>query len=221
MEVFLFVVVGWVFSVCLHEFGHAAVAFKGGDYSVKDKGYLTLNPMRYAHPVMSLVMPVVFLLLGGIGLPGGAVYINDSLLRSKKWRTMVSMAGPAMNLALVWVMCIPFWLGALNHPRAQVLACALAFLIQLQICAIIFNLVPVPPLDGFQALAPWLPGRVREPLLMNANVFLWGLILVLWYVPAANHAFWGLINILTAAHGISPVLAREGWWQFQFWRHSS
>jgi len=56
MEVFLFVTVGWVFSVCLHEFGHALVAFRGGDYTVKDKGYLTLNPIRYAHPVYSLVM---------------------------------------------------------------------------------------------------------------------------------------------------------------------
>lgn len=221
MEVFLFVVVGWVFSVCLHEFGHALVAYKGGDYTVKDKGYLTLNPIHYAHPVMSLVMPVVFLLLGGIGLPGGAVYINDDLLRSKKWRTMVSFAGPFMNLALVCVMCIPFWLGALNHPRAEPLACGLAFLIQLQFCAILFNLIPVPPLDGFQAIAPWLPGRIREPMMVNAHMFMWGIILVLWFVPAANAAFWGTINTLTSAFGISPQLAREGWWQFQFWRHSS
>lgn len=221
MEVFLFLVVGWVFSVCLHEFGHALVAYKGGDYTVKDKGYLTLNPIHYAHPVMSLVMPLVFLLLGGIGLPGGAVYIDDTLLRSKKWRTMVSLAGPFMNLALVGVMCIPFWLGVLDHPRAEVLACGLAFLIQLQFCAILFNLIPVPPLDGFQALSPWLPGRIREPMMVNSHYFMWGVILVLWYVPAANELFWGTVNTLTAASGINPELARKGWWQFQFWRHTS
>lgn len=219
MELFLFVVVGWVFSVCLHEFGHALVAFKGGDYTVKEKGYLSLNPIYYAHPVTSLLMPVVFLLLGGVGLPGGAVYIEDSLLRSKKWRAMVSLAGPLMNLALVWIMCIPFWLGVLNHPRAEVLACGLALLVRLQICAILFNLIPVPPLDGFQAISPWIPGRIREPLMMRADVFMWGLIMVLWFIPAANHAFWGLVNYLTALHGISPELARQGWFQFQFWRH--
>src|SRR5207244_11119180 len=98
MECFLVVTVLWVFSVCLHEFGHAAAAYRGGDYTVKDKGYLTLNPLHYAHPVYSLLMPVVFMLLGGIGLPGGAVYIDHSLLRSRAWETWVALAGIAMNL---------------------------------------------------------------------------------------------------------------------------
>src|SRR5271169_6830844 len=114
MEVFLLVTVGWVFSVCLHEFGHALVAYKGGDYTVREKGYLTLNPIRYTDPLYSLVMPLMFLFLGGIGLPGGAVYINDHLLRSKGWRTAVSLAGPAMNALLVLLLCIPFWLGIID-----------------------------------------------------------------------------------------------------------
>ncbi len=62
MECFIIVTVLWVFSVCLHEFGHAAVAFYVGDYTVKDKGYLTLNPIKYTHPVYSIVMPVVFMM---------------------------------------------------------------------------------------------------------------------------------------------------------------
>jgi Zn-dependent protease len=217
MEVFLFVTVGWVFSVCLHEFGHALVAFRGGDYTVKDKGYLTLNPIHYAHPVYSLLMPLLFLLLGGIGLPGGAVYINDHLLRSKKWRSMVSIAGPFMNVALIWIMCLPFWFGALEHPRAATLACGLAFLIQLEICAVLFNLLPVPPLDGFQALAPWLPARITIPMTANSNALLWGIVLILWYVPAANHGFWTAVNTMTSLLGVSPDLAREGWDQFRFW----
>ena len=72
MEVFIIVTVLWIFSVCLHEFGHALVAFYGGDETVKDKGYLTMNPLRYTHPVLSILMPVVFMVMGGIGLPGGA-----------------------------------------------------------------------------------------------------------------------------------------------------
>src|SRR5436190_2008214 len=54
----LFVVSGWITSVCIHEFGHALVAFIGGDRSVRDKGYLTLDPRRYTHPFLSLVLPV-------------------------------------------------------------------------------------------------------------------------------------------------------------------
>ena len=66
----------WKAQVALHEFGHALVAFWGGDRSVVDKGYLTLNPLKYTHPFLSLVLPMLILVLGGIGLPGGAVYIN-------------------------------------------------------------------------------------------------------------------------------------------------
>lgn len=215
MQVFLFVTVGWIFSVCLHEFGHALVAYKGGDYTVKDKGYLTLNPLRYTHPVYSLVIPVVFLFLGGIGLPGGAVYIDESLLRSKQWRTATSLAGPAMNVVLVQLLCLPFWFGFVDTNFGP----ALAFLCQLQISAVIFNLLPLPPLDGFRALSPWLPPDLRARLLANSNIFLWVLFIVMWNVPVANHAFWDLVNGISTSLGVDPYLAREGYWQYQFWKH--
>src|SRR3984893_6060226 len=70
--VIVFVVAGWITSVCIHEFAHALVAYLGGDRSVVASGYLTLDPLRYTNVLLSLVMPVAFLLLGGIGLPSGA-----------------------------------------------------------------------------------------------------------------------------------------------------
>jgi len=218
MEVFLLVIAGWVFSVCLHEFGHAAVAYHGGDYTVKEKGYLTLNPVHYTHPVYSLVLPVVFLLLGGIGLPGGAVYINDHLLRSKQWRTGVSIAGPLMNVLLTLVLCAPFWLGLLNNERAQLLACALAFLVQLQISAVLFNLLPVPPLDGFQAISPWLPSHITDKLMAQASTLTFLLFIILWSAPGASHAFWSVVQGISTFLGITPDLASEGWTRFQFWK---
>ena len=63
--VFLFVVLGWVVSLSLHEFGHAIVAFVAGDRSVADKGYLTLDVRHYADPGTSLVFPILILLIGG------------------------------------------------------------------------------------------------------------------------------------------------------------
>ena len=97
MEVFLLVTAAWVFSVCLHEFGHALVAFYGGDYTVKEKGYLTLNPIHYTHPVYSLVMPLVFLVLGGMGLPGGAVLeiANNNFSYESTWGTFDIWLVPA------------------------------------------------------------------------------------------------------------------------------
>jgi hypothetical protein len=83
------VIVGWIASVCLHEFGHAIVAYWGGDTTVKDKGYLTLNPLKYTDIGYSLALPVVFLILGGIALPGAAVYINHTLLRSRAWNSAI------------------------------------------------------------------------------------------------------------------------------------
>ena len=81
IECFVIVTVLWVFSVCLHEFGHALVAYRGGDYTVREKGYLTMNPLHYTDPLFSILMPLLFLAMGGIGLPGGAVYIERQLLR--------------------------------------------------------------------------------------------------------------------------------------------
>ena len=76
LMVFPFVLAGWLASLCLHEFGHAIAAYGCGDLSVPNKGYLTLNPLRYTHLQFSIIWPLVFLAFGGIGLPGGAVYVN-------------------------------------------------------------------------------------------------------------------------------------------------
>ena len=146
---FIFVLVGWIFSLCLHEFAHAAVAFLGGDTSVREKGYLTFNPLRYMDPIASLFVPLVFLLLGGIGLPGGAVYIDARRLRSRWWACAVALAGPAANLAIAGLLVLVLSRGAIARSAA---APALAFLALLQVTAVLLNLLPLPPLDGYRAI---------------------------------------------------------------------
>src|SRR2546422_3391765 len=84
MECFIIVLALWIFSVCLHEFGHAWAAYCGGDHTVREKGYLTLNPLRYTHPVYSILMPVVFMMLGGIGLSGPAAFTSRNPFSSRK-----------------------------------------------------------------------------------------------------------------------------------------
>ncbi len=92
--------IGWILSVVLHEFAHGIVAYWGGDYTIRERGGLTLNPLQYIDPVMSIALPALFLLMGGIPLPGGATYIRNDLLRSRLWQSAVSLAGPAMNLLI-------------------------------------------------------------------------------------------------------------------------
>ena len=161
-----FIIGGWVVSVALHEFGHAITAFWGGDESVEDKGYLTLNPLKYSNPILSVIIPVVMLLLGGIGFPGGAVYINIYALRKPTYRSLVSAAGPIANLLCVILLAVPFD----NYPfflffgyAPEEFLMAIAFLAFLQITAILINLLPIPGLDGFGILEPFLPQEIVGP----------------------------------------------------------
>lgn len=203
---FIFVLVGWIFSLCLHEFAHAAVAYMGGDTSVREKGYLTFNPLRYVDPVTSLFIPLVFLLLGGIGLPGGAVYIDRSRLRSKYWECAVALAGPAANLVVAGVLVLA--LGADVVPVNA--APAVAFLALLQVTAILLNLLPVPPLDGYGAVAPFLPRSLRLTFGRWGSISLWILLAVLWFVPAASAWFWTTTFRVAATIGVPLALAIQG-----------
>ena len=219
MEVFIFVLVGWIFSVCLHEFGHAIVAYKFGDYTVKEKGYLTMNPIHYTHPLTSIILPIVFMLLGGIGLPGGAVYIEDALINGKWRRALVSLAGPAMNFLFALVLCVPFWTGLVTAETRNLVPTALAMLISLQISAVLFNLLPVPSLDGFRALSEWLPQEWKEFGWRHANLFLFGLFAIFWQVRLVGMLFWLVVALICAVLGIDYDLVFKGWEEFRFWEH--
>ena len=212
---FIFVLVGWVFSLCLHEFAHAAVAFLGGDTSVREKGYLTFNPLRYVDPIASIFVPLVFLLLGGIGLPGGAVYIDARRLRSRWWACAVALAGPAANLAIAGVLVLVLSTSTMVRNAA---APPLAFLALLQVTALILNLLPVPPLDGYRAIAPFLPRNLQMTFDRWGSVPLFILLLVLWFVPFVSSWFWLTTFRIAAALGIPLALAGLGLRQFRiFW----
>jgi Zn-dependent protease len=217
LQCFFIVTVLWIFSVCLHEFGHAWVAYRGGDFTVAAKGYLTMNPLRYTHPLYSLLMPLVFMALGGIGLPGGAVYIDRSLLRSRAWETAVSLAGPAMNVLLIVLLGAAFRTGLVPPDSSNLATISLAFLLRLQVYALILNLLPVPPLDGFQAIAPWLPDDVRERLYGFANTGLFLVFLVLWFVPPVAEAFSAMVTAVCDVAGVERRWAALGYRAFRFW----
>jgi Zn-dependent protease len=212
---FLVVIVGWIFSLCLHEFSHALVAYYGGDTSVRDKGYLTFNPLKYTHPVYSILLPMIFLLLGGIGLPGGAVYIETWRLRSKRWESAVSLAGPAANLVLAVVLAIILHFAP---APAGGLWPGLAFLGLLQIMAMVLNLVPVPPFDGYRVVAPFLNPELRGRIDQASNLIMLAVFFLLWYVQVVNNFFWGVVGWISVQLGIPLSLAIMGLSQFQFWR---
>ena len=212
---FLVVIVGWIFSLCLHEFSHALVAYYGGDTSVREKGYLTFNPLKYTHPVYSILLPMVFLLLGGIGLPGGAVYIETWRLRSKRWESAVSLAGPAANLVLGVVLSIVLHFAPAAGGDVWP---GLAFLALLQVMAAVLNLIPVPPFDGYGVLAPYLESDLRVRITQASNIIMLAVFFLLWYVPFVNNAFWTVVEWISVQMQIPLLLAMTGLNQFQFWR---
>lgn len=200
----LVVFVGWVVSLCLHEFGHAVTAYRGGDWAVRNKGYLNLDPRRYTDPAFSIVLPLLFLAIGGIPLPGGAVWINHHVLRNRRVESVVSLAGPLTNLVLGAILTVVVTLAFPNSPIGlpNALGSVLTFLALLQILAFIINILPIPGLDGWGALEPWLPFSAQQ---LGARVRPWaplGLFLILFLVPGAIGAlYWVVQEILTALGG--------------------
>jgi Zn-dependent protease len=215
MITFLVVLVGWVFSLCLHEFSHALVAYMGGDYTVREKGYLTFNPLKYTHPIYSLLLPILFLVMGGIGLPGGAVYIETWRLRSKRWESAVSLAGPLSNLLLAVVLA-----GILQFAPDGAGGAwpGLGFLALLQISAVVLNLIPVPPFDGYGIVAPFLNPELRMKISRLGIFITLGVFFLLWYVPFINNIFWDIVGYLGNLLHLPYALVFQGFSEFRFWK---
>jgi Zn-dependent protease len=210
----LLVLGGWAVSLCVHEFGHALTAYRGGDRSVRAKGYLTLDIRRYTDPVMSLLLPLALLALGGIPLPGGAVWINRAALRSRAITSAVSLAGPLVNLILGAVLTAVVALS----PLPGGLAAGLSYLALVQVLAFVLNILPVPGLDGFGVVEPYLPASARRragSLGGYAPLLLFVLIIG---VPAVANALFGASFTVFAALGGDPFAAATGLQEFLFWR---
>ncbi len=211
---FVIVLVGWVLSLCLHEYAHARVAFAGGDRSVAEKGYLSFNPLRYAHPTYSILMPLVFLMMGGIGLPGGAVYIDERALRSRRWSSAVSAAGPITNVLAALLLAVAL---QVLPDSLEAFGPALAFLVLIEVTSTMFNLLPISPMDGFGILAPWLPAALVARMRGLGVAPVWILFFALSY-PPLGRVFWDAVFGVVSGLGVNPSLAHRGLREFMFWR---
>jgi Zn-dependent protease len=207
-EVFL----GWTLTVAFHEFAHGLVAHLGGDYTIRERGGLSLNPLRYVDAMMSIVLPLGFMLMGGVPLPGGATFVRTDLLRNNFWRSAMSLAGPASNFLVLLLLLIVLHPSAGLYdetvPVAQwsdghVFPGALAVL---QAISIVLNLMPVPPCDGFNAVAPYLPEQVvalaRQPMVA------FGCLIVFFSVLTQSPGFYANVydglDFLGHALGMGP-----------------
>jgi Zn-dependent protease len=204
---FIIVFFGWIFSLCLHEFSHALVAYYGGDTTVREKGYLTFNPLKYTHPFLSIILPLLILLMGGIGLPGGAVYIETWRIRNRYWLSGMSLAGPAANG--IFAIFLSILLRVLPASTSNIWP-GISFLIVLQIWAILFNLIPLPGLDGYGVIGPFLNPAIQMQMERMRAYAIWILIIALWYIPFVGSFFWGIVFLMSSLLGTDWNLAMQG-----------
>lgn len=214
---FVFVMLGWVLSVMAHEFSHALTAYLGGDVTVRQKGYLSFDPRRYGDLGTSVVLPLIFLALGGIGFPGGAVYVRNDLMRGPLWRAGSALAGPAATFAVLLILqaAIGIAVGAGADPA---LIAALAFLAFLQATALILNLLPIPGLDGFGVIRPFLPQAWAAHIRRAEGLVMVALFLLIFLSPIGGRLLFGGGTALAAAMGVPVEAIRVGFESFRFWR---
>jgi Zn-dependent protease len=210
---FAFVMTGWVVAVAVHEFGHAFTAWLAGDHTVREKGYLTFDPRRYTDLGVSVVIPLIALALGGIGFPGGAVYLREDLMRSPLWRSAASLAGPAGTLLVLVALALS--MGAVASSPA--LFDALAFLAFLQATALVLNLLPIPGFDGYGVIRPFLPERVRDALSPLEGVAIFAFLAVLFLVPPVAGLLFGSAFLIGGLLGVPFEAVQQGWSTFRFW----
>ena len=180
--------VALLLAVILHEIAHGWAAYKLGDDTAKQAGRLTLNPIRHLDPVGSFLLPLALKLSGSPFILGYAkpVPVNFARLQARRGAVlMVASAGVTANLALTSAAGVLFhlilrsqrlWLDTLAAPFVLDLFQVASYSIVINLVLAVFNLLPIPPLDGSRILAQFLPSRLR---IYYASVQRFGLLIVL------------------------------------------
>ncbi|MFA5839399.1 MAG: site-2 protease family protein [Candidatus Margulisiibacteriota bacterium] len=170
-------------TITIHEFAHALVADRLGDPTPRLAGRLTLNPISHIDPIGFLALILVRF---GWAKP---VPINPYNFKNVRQGTMlVSLAGPLSNFFAAWVLAVIFK----NVPLAEysVVRQVLDYAIWINIALAVFNLIPIPPLDGSKIFDQFIPYRYMEFLRQN------GLIILLVFIMFGSPLLFGVVNFI-------------------------
>lgn len=176
-------------STVLHEMAHGVVAYWLGDDTAKQSGRLSLNPLKHIDPFLSVLLPFVLGLMGG-PIFGGAkpVPINTRNLKHGEWSfALVAIAGPLTNFVLaLFCFLVGYYSGAFSEGASGLFASFWLYGVMVNLGFMLFNVIPIPPLDGSRVLYVFAPRAVQE--FMHA-VEQYGVILVLMLVWVFGTAF--------------------------------
>lgn len=201
-----------LFSMVLHELAHGWVAYLLGDDTAKEDGRLTLNPLKHLDPVLSFLIPIL-MFLGGGPIFGGAkpVPVDSRNLKHGVWgMALVAVAGPLTNFLIAFIaFLVGYWTGALGvMDGALYYSTGIWGLIAVEIVMVnlgfgIFNLIPIPPLDGSRVLYALAPDGVREVMGRMERV---GIILVMFLVILLP----GVLSVILNG-AMNGILTAFGW----------
>jgi len=189
------------FSAIIHECAHAWVAYKLGDDTAYYLGRITLNPLKHIDPVMTIILPIgLFILSNGTFAFGGAkpVPINPYNFRNPdKGMMLSSLAGPLSNLILAIIGFGLFFISAILLKQYVIASGLLLFVLRfflffiiINIMLALFNLIPIPPLDGSRILRYFLPWDMKQGL---DNIEPFGFIIIMVLLSVGGFGFLNLI----------------------------
>ena len=205
----------FVMSVVMHECAHGYAAMTAGDDTAYMMGRLTLNPIKHIDPLWTIAMPII-MLMSGIGVViGGAKPVPVNPLRFRNPRRdifVVSAAGVAVNGLLAVVCVIPLHLEVFEKGTIGMTVFGMAGLTNLFL--MVFNLLPVPPLDGSRILANMLP-REQAAALERVGVFGFVILIVLLRFGLGRLMLSVVLFVWIGVLRVSPETTNEVWktWQ--------
>lgn len=170
-----------LFSMTLHEAMHGFVAYYLGDDTAKREGRLTLNPIKHIDPFLTILLPLLLAITPGAPIFGGAkpVPFNPNRVRYDEWgAALVALAGPLTNLVIAFVL---FGIYALTGASAELGGQILLLAVQVNLGFFVFNMIPLPPLDGSRvlyALAPEFVRRGMEAIERFGIIFIFAIVLI-------------------------------------------
>lgn len=183
-----------IFSAVFHEYMHGFAADRLGDPTARQSGRLTLNPIPHLDPIGSVFLPLLLILSRASFVIGWAkpVPYNPYNLRDRRYgEAKVALAGPAANL----ILAVVFGLILRFVPvMSQTFAILLASIVYINLVLMVFNLIPIPPLDGSKILASLLPWDIKEKYLRLERYSLVILVLFIfvgfdWLLPIVSSLF--------------------------------
>jgi Zn-dependent protease len=181
-----------VASLTLHEWGHAMMADRLGDDTPRSQGRVTLNPIAHIDLVGTVILPLLGI-FSGFPLIGWAkpVYINPDNLPKTADRAWVTIAGPGMNLILALATTVALALLHRFSPSSD-LRPLLELILRINVGLMVFNLLPVPPLDGSKFLMYWF--GMKEETYEQFSRFGWIILMVLINLPQTRGFLGALIH---------------------------